>query len=603
MVKRSLTGFFLFISVQIIVACLTLLPCFGQTGAGSDIVRIEVHASQHTVHPSESFGITVTATIKEGFHINSHQPPDKFLVPTVLRFNATEGIDFGPVTYPEPTLKSFAFSNKMMSVFKNRIRIDSMAAVSSDISAKKVRLTGHLDFQGCDDTRCFRPQSLNFEIPLKIVYSAASTGLTNQKIVKPETDLDLTPDERRAREVIEEGLLYALIAFFLFGLTLNLTPCVYPVIPMTIGFFSAQGEQKRLTMFFLASSYVLGIALIFSLLGMISGLAGKQWGFLFQNTWFVIIISLIILSMSAAMFGAFEIRVPSFLMNHLGKSRQGAIGSFLMGLTVGVVVAPCAAGIIIGLVGVIAKLGMAAKGALLFFAMGLGLGLPYLVLAMSSGLLHRLPQSGMWMVWVRKLFGIILIGVAIYFLVPQAGAANDQQGFFIGVLMIFGGLLLGFLERGQYTGLFKIIRALLGCLLIVAGIFMVQQAIAPQAEKIEWIPYTNGSIEQSTQQGRPILLEFTADWCSVCKELDRKTYIDEHIVKMSREFSMIQVDCTSSDSICVSQAKRFQVLGLPTIIFFNAKGEELHNLRVVGFVGPDELMKKMEKAVGETIEE
>ncbi|MCK5232918.1 MAG: thioredoxin family protein, partial [Desulfobulbaceae bacterium] len=242
---------------------------------------------------------------------------------------------------------------------------------------------------------------------------------------------------------------------------------------------------------------------------------------------------------------------------------------------------------------------MVVKGGLLFFVMGLGLGLPYLVLAMYSGLLNQLPQSGMWMVWVRKLFGILLIGVAVYFLVPQAKSASDQLGFFLGVLAIFGGLLLGFLERGQYSRPFKIIRALLGCLMIVAGIFMVQRAINIPAEKIEWISYTNRSIEQSAEIQRPILLEFTADWCAVCKELDRKTYNDERVVKVSREFFMTKVDCTSSDSTCARQAKKFKVSGLPTIIFFSPKGKELHDLRVVGFVGPDELMKKMKKAAGE----
>ena len=596
---RSVIKFFLFISISALVACFTVPPCFGQTADGSNMVQIEAHASQDTVHPSESFDITVTATIKEGFHINSHRPLDEFLVPTALKFDATDGISFDPVSYPEPTLRLFAFSNNKMSVFENKIKMGSVAAVSSGISPGHVKLSGHLDFQGCDDTRCFRPESLKFEIPLKIAGSGESAGLINNKKFKQETDLDLTADEKRVREVIDKGLLYALAAFFLFGLALNLTPCVYPVIPMTISFFSAQCEQKRLTMFFLASSYVLGIGVVFSLLGLISGIAGKQWGFLFQNTWFVILISLIILSMAASMFGAFEITVPSFLMNHSGKSRQGTIGSFLMGLTVGVVVAPCAAGIVIGLVGVVAKLGMVVKGGLLFFVMGLGLGLPYLVLAMYSGLLNQLPRSGMWMVWVRKLFGILLIGVAVYFLVPQAKSASDQLGFFLGVLAIFGGLLLGFLERGQYSGSFKIIRALLGCLMIVAGIFMVQRAIHIPAEEIEWIPYTNRSIEQSVERRRPILLEFTADWCAVCKELDRKTYNDERVVKVSREFTMIKVDCTSSDSTCARQAKRFKVSGLPTIIFFSPKGKELHDLRVVGFIGTDELMKKMKRAAGE----
>ena len=152
----------------------------------------------------------------------------------------------------------------------------------------------------------------------------------------------------------------------------------------------------------MALFYVIDIAAIFAVLGLISGLAGKQWGAQFQEPWFVVAITVVILAMAASMFGAFEITVPAWLTSRLGKSREGNIGALVMGLTVGVVIAPCAAGIIIGLVGLVAKMGIVVKGTLLFFIMGLGLGLPYLFLATFSGLLNRLPQSGMWMVWVRK---------------------------------------------------------------------------------------------------------------------------------------------------------------------------------------------------------
>jgi thiol:disulfide interchange protein DsbD len=441
------------------------------------------------------------------------------------------------------------------------------------------------------------PESIRFEVPLKVVEASAPIKLVNKHIFKKTTSL--TSDELRAKEIIERGLVYALLAFFLFGLALNLTPCVYPVIPMTVSFFSGQGERKRQAMFFLASSYVLGIAIIFSLLGLISGLAGKQWGFLFQSTWFVIVIAMIILSMAASMFGAFEITVPSFLMRHLGKSRQGVIGSFLMGLTVGVVIAPCAAGIIIGLVGIVARLGIVAKGALLFFVMGLGLGLPYLFLAMFSGFMNRLPKSGMWMVWIRKLFGLLLIGVAIYFLLPQAKQINDQQGFYLGVLGIFGGLLLGFLERGEgYPRSFKIIRGIFGVLLILSGALLVNAALRPEPPAIDWVYHRGQSIEQLQEKNRPLLIDFYADWCAACSELDRKTFRDKKVVEKATEFVMVKVDCTSPDNKCTALTEKFRVSGLPTVVFINSKGEEIHGLRAVGFLGPAEMLGKMEEALG-----
>jgi thiol:disulfide interchange protein DsbD len=202
------------------------------------------------------------------------------------------------------------------------------------------------------------------------------------------------------------------------------------------------------------------------------------------------------------------------------------------------------------------------------------------------------------MVWIRKLFGILLIGVAIYFLIPQAKQLDNQQGFYLGILGIFGGLLIGFLESGEgYTRTFKVIRALFGLLLMVSGAWMVNAAIQPGPPKINWVDYRGQSIEQLQTEDRPVLVDFYADWCAACNALDHKTFRDQRVVNKSREFVMVKVDCTSPDNKCAVLTERFKVLGLPTVIFINDKGEELHGLRAVGFLGPTEMLKKMEEAV------
>ena len=372
----------------------------GQAPKDLNVVQVESYASHERIHPGESFQVAVVANIKKGFHINSHTPLDELLIPTVVKFDKTKGIIFSPASYPEAELKSFSFSANKMAVYEGKISIFAGGKISEDIPLGDTKVSGVLVYQACDDQRCFMPRVVRFEIPLKVVNANEPTKLVNKLIFQQKGSLagtvqgtreiaerlPFTSDELQAKQVIQKGLLYAVIAFFLFGLALNLTPCVYPVIPMTVGFFISQGEQKKRRIFLLSLYYVAGIAIVFSVLGLISGLAGKQWGFLFQSPWFVIFVAVIILSMAASMFGAFEITLPSSLMTRLGRSRQGAIGSFVMGLTAGAVIAPCAAGIIIGLVGVVAKLGIVAKGALLFFVMGFGLGLPYLFLATFYGL-------------------------------------------------------------------------------------------------------------------------------------------------------------------------------------------------------------------------
>ncbi len=575
---------------------LTGSPAPGETRDDSKMLTVEAFLSNASVRPGGTFQVAVVATIKPGYHINSHEPEDEFLVPTVVEFNETRGIAFGPAGYPVPKLISLSFSPKKMSVYDEKISIIAAGRISDDVSPGDVKVSGVFSYQGCDDKSCYMPQSEAFELPVKIVGKEDPVSLINKAVFEQKPSL--TPDELRAKEVIEKGLIYAVVAFFFFGLALNLTPCVYPVIPMTVSYFGSQGAQKRGKTFVLALYYVVGIASVFSLLGLISGVAGKQWGFLFQSPWFVIFISMIILAMAASMFGAFEITVPASLMTFGSKSRQGVIGSFIMGLTAGVIIAPCAAGIILGLVGIVAKLGLVAKGALLFFVMGLGLGIPYLFLATFSGLMNRLPKSGMWMVWIRKFFGVFLIGVALYFLIPQGKQLHDQQSFYLGILGIFGGLLLGFLEHAEgYNRVFKIVRAIAGCLLIAAGVFLVQRALHFEAPTIDWVRYENQTVEQLGRDGKPILMDFYADWCAACKELDTKTFSDATVADRSGQFVMVRVDCTSVTAGRTALMKRFKISGLPTVVFLTPAGRELPDLRQSGFLGPSEMAERMDKAL------
>jgi thiol:disulfide interchange protein DsbD len=591
-VRSPARGLLLFAATLLLYPSSSLL--FGQPLKSPDVVEVDAYVSHAQIHPGEDFQVAIAATIEAGFHINSNRPTDPYLIPTAVTFDESDDVVFSPPSYPLPEHKSFSFSTHEAAVYTGKISIFSRGRLSQDLPPGDIYLSGKLTYQACDDQSCFMPKTLGFDIPLEVVERDAPVRRINEAVFQKMASF--TSDEQRAKGLIDKGLGYAVIAFFLFGLALNLTPCVYPVIPLTIGFFAGQSRQKGSRIFTLALCYVVGIALVFSVLGLVSALAGKQWGFLFQNPWFVILVTIIVLSMAASMFGAFELTVPSSLMTSLGQSRRGVIGSFVMGLTVGVVIAPCAAGIIVGLIGLVAKLGIVAKGTLLFFVMGLGLGLPYLLLAMSSSALNRLPKSGMWMVWIRKLFGILLIGVALYLLVPQGSLVHNQQAFYLGVLGIFGGLLLGFLESSKgYGRAFRITRSVFGCLLIVVGALLVNQSIHSQPAHIDWEDYDGRPVAELQKDNKPILIDFYADFCAACKRLDQETFSDKVVAEAARQFVMVRVDCTSPDDKTRLLTKRFGVSGLPTIVFLSAEGEEVRSERVVGFLGPEEMFQKMKR--------
>ena len=579
----------------------------GQLGAPDDILSVELLPSQKKIVRGEPIDVALKLDINSGLHINSHQPTSDFYIPTDVSFEPMEGFSFGEPRFPEGEMKMFSFTEEKISVYENTVYIFVTISTAPFISTEPKTINGSVSYQGCNDTMCFPPEEESFELTLDVAESGTAVESVNKDIfAKDEAaagarqyDTEgLTEDEQKALVYLERGLFSAILAFFVVGLALNLTPCVYPVIPLTVGYFGGQSDKTRGKAFTNALFYLVGIALAFALLGLISGLAGQQWGFLFQSPWFVVVIAAIILLMASSLFGAFEITVPSWLLTKVGQNRQGVMGSFLMGLTVGVVIAPCAAGIIIGLVGLIAKLGLVVKGTLLFFVMGLGLGLPYLVLATFSGLLNKLPQSGMWMIWVRKLFGFLLIGVALYFIAPQLERVNDQLPFLLGVTAIAGGLLLGFLEHNKgYTKGFKIFRAVIGIILIVLGINWVHSGIHAKESEIDWVHYNGQQVEELLQEGNPVFIDFYADWCAPCKQMDRTTFTDAEVTEMAGSFTMLKVDCTQPDATVKSFMNRFNVTGMPTLVFINENGKELKNLREVGYVPPDKFVEKMQETL------
>lgn len=581
---------------------LLVLFTLGHTRVGfnENILEIEILPSKDKIVQGEPFQLAIVLKIQPTLHINSNAPLSEFFIPTELTFEPQTNISFGAPIFPPPKLKTFPFSEDKVSIYEGTVAVVVPVSTSPDLQLGPLPLKGEVSYQGCDDNVCFAPEEQSFQISLEVVAAGTPVEEINQQYFElsvAEPEMELTRDEAAALEYLERGMFGAILAFFVVGLALNLTPCVYPIIPLTVSYFGGQSEKTKGSAFGHALLYLFGIALAFALLGLVSGLAGKQWGFLFQSPWFVVVIATIILLMAAGLFGAFEITVPSWLLTRAGRSKEGGVGAFLMGVTAGVVIAPCAAGIIIGLVGLVAKLGLILEGTILFFVMGLGLGLPYLVLATFSGLLGKLPQSGGWMLWIKKVFGFMLIGVALYFILPQLEQIVGKLGFMIGLVAVTAGILLGFLEHGTYSKSFSRVRKIIGVILIALGIFWTYTGINAKKSEINWVTYTNQSVEQLLQEEKPVFIDFYADWCAPCKQLDRVTFTDKNVTKLSDQFIMLKVDCTKPDTHTSAFMKQFDVTGMPTLVFISNSGTVLEELREVGFIPPEDFLVSMQTAL------
>jgi thiol:disulfide interchange protein DsbD len=306
-------------------------------------------------------------------------------------------------------------------------------------------------------------------------------------------------------------------------------------------------------------------------------------------------IAVVLAAMGASMFGLFELQVPSTVLTRLsGNSATGLVGVFLSGLLVGLFAAPCVGPPIVALLAVVAQSGNPAFGFLSFFVLSLGLGLPYLVLGTYTGLLQKLPRSGVWMVWVKKAFGVLLIGVALFYL--SLVVRPDWAPWIPPVVLIVGGIYLGFLERSvRLSPGFTRFQRVAGVAAVAAGIWLV---VVPPAKAITWKPYSPGLVAQAQKEGRPIVLDFSADWCIPCHELERSTFTHPQVAGLLERFVALKVDLTSDLSPeILALRERYQVEGVPTVLFLAPDGSEVPNTRVVGFLPPSEFANRTRLAL------
>ncbi len=383
----------------------------------------------------------------------------------------------------------------------------------------------------------------------------------------------------------------ALIGIFLSGLALNLTPCVYPMLTVTIAIFGARTEKKLGASFGRALLYFLGIILMYSILGAIAAASGSFFGAFLQSSWILSFIAVAMAVLALSMFGLYEFSLPPALLNLLGGTKKvGLFGIFLSGLLVGVFAAPCVGPPIIALFTIASQSADPFKSFFLFFVLALGLGAPYLVLGTFSGLLERLPKSGSWLLWIKKLFGVALLGLAFFYF--ALALYPDLVQFVFPITLVLGAIYLGFIERsGNQNKAFSRFKRISGALLLL-GIFLFLFA-RPKAHVV-WEPYSSARLEQAKAAHEPVIIDFYADWCIPCHELEQYTYTSANVIKALERFVRLKVDVTRPGSTENAEPiQKFGVIGVPTVVFLDEFGNEVNKARFAGFVPPEQFMESV----------
>jgi thiol:disulfide interchange protein DsbD len=618
-----MTSYRSFINAGITALLVCLLP-LAVLAQGSDrVVKASGYASTDVVRPGDKFRIAVAVEVGEGYHINAHRPTLDYLIPTSAAFGAPTGITFSEERYPAPKYRKFEFAPETeLAVHEGTLFITADALADSGIKPGAATIRTLVTVQACNDSQCLAPSDLPVDIPIRIVAAnqpvkEANAEMFAKAAAQPEDsgvaagaliEYQGGTKDSIADQLASGGILSVLVGVFVAGLLLNTTPCVYPIIPITVGFFVNQsaaqkGKPNLARTFLMASMYVLGMALTYSLLGVIAAKSGGLFGAALQNPIVLIVLAGIMVALSLSMFGVYEFRLPEALNRMATSSTQstsGTLGAFVMGLTMGIVAAPCIGPFVLALLVHVGTKGSAAYGFMLFFVLALGLGLPYLLLGTFSGALKTLPRSGLWMVTVRKVFGLVLIGMALYFLMPLMGAATNYV--FIGFFAM-SALYLLFWEAGRTNPpQFGWVLRAIG---IGAAAVAIVMALPRKVEtEIPWHPYSEQALADAKREGKGVIIDTFADWCIPCKELDKFTFTDEAVKREAERFVTLKLDLTSSDpdSEAGRARQRFGIRGVPTVLFLDSTGRELGNLRLEGFEKPSEFlekrMKKVESPVG-----
>ncbi|MFQ5675347.1 MAG: cytochrome c biogenesis protein CcdA [bacterium] len=552
-----------------------------QFGQAQDVLTVETFLSVDKIRPGDEFKIGVRATLNNDWHINSNKPSEDFLIPTVVEFDSVAGLEFGEIHYPNGEMKSFEFSETPLSVYEGSVVVWADVKASSAIGLGEMKISGKFAYQACNDLSCLIPTNKPFEILSSVVEKGSPIEKINEeKFSRKSSELGELQGERNGNEISKlfagSGLLLTFGFIFLSGLALNLTPCVYPIIPITVSFFVGQASGKISRSFLLAMLYVIGMSVTYSALGVIAAMTGGLLGSSLQSPVVLIGIAAIFGLFAASMFGAFEIKVPAFLSNFAGGSRQGVAGSLFMGLTVGIVAAPCIGPFVLSLLTYVAAKGDPLTGFLLFFVLSMGLGLPYIFLGTFSSSIKNLPKSGEWMVWVKKVFGVIMIAVAIYFVNPLLSEA--VYVVLLTATGVIGGAVVGFFDKSKASfSLFKGLKPMIGILMILFGVWTSVSAWAESnVEHFAWQSYVDQLIEQAQEEGKPVLIDFFADWCIPCKQIEKKLFTAPAIVAESKDFLTLKADLTKENSEWVKNLRmKYRVYGVPTIILLDGTGIEV----------------------------
>jgi len=587
------------------------------TAPGQDAINDEP-----ALPADEAFVYEAISYSAETILVRFTSQPGYYLYRDKLNFTVSgdSGFEVSSVDLPEGTIKDdpeFGPVEVYFGLIEVPVHINRTAGPEQTISLQA-------DYQGCrDGDICYPPQTSTVELSMP----AASAPTPGKKQSKPPSDGQATGAQQSEQDVLAKMLLSnpsgALFAFFIAGILLAFTPCVFPMVPILSGIIAGQGERMTTSRaFWLSLVYVLAMAVTYTVAGVLAGLFGQNLQALFQNPWILGFFIAIFIALAFSMFGFFELQLPSRLQTRLTEASNQQKGGSLTGVAVmgflsALIVGPCVAPPLAAALIVIGASGSALLGGAALFALSMGMGVPLILFGVSAGKL--VPKAGPWMDSIKAVFGIALLALAIWML------ERIVQGPVIlllwGVLAIASGVYLGALESiPQGASGWKRLWKSLGLVLLLLGTIEIIGAASGgddwmkplksirsgspvnsvehvTFQRIKSLDDLDSAVERVNQSGQAAMLDFYADWCVECIRMERNTFGEPEIQKLFAEIKPLQADVTENDNIDQALMQKYGVIGPPAILFFDRQGREMPAFRLVGYFEADEFAKHLQNVL------
>ncbi len=467
------------------------------------------------------------------------------------------------------------YSHKTKEGVKDQFDIVADVFAKKEIKDEAYPLV--LEYQACSDEYCLFPQDFKFPVSLMLKNSTLSLN-----------------------RLMSESLLLAVIFVFFAGFLTSFTPCIFPMIPLTLAVLVPRGKQLRFSQKLGRSlSYVLGIALTYSVFGIIAASSGMMFGSLLGNKYVALGIGFFFVLFAISMLGFFEIKTPARLHSSGWLSHSN---TFVFGLAAGVIAGPCVGPVLLSILTFISQTGNIQTGFLLMMSFAFGMGLIFIVLGVAGDVFHLLPKSGGWLNNIKYVFASIMLGLSIYYVLPVLGVA-ELILYVEFILLVLVGCYLVFYEKkfafplSQRNKTFLRICAVgLAVGLVITPLFSGKiNSQQPSALAEGWQQYDEATISSVLKNGKPTVIDFYADWCLACKELKSETFKNATVIKEGREFNFLVVDATQATPQIEKLKQEHHVIGLPTVVFYNKDGNKRDDLTLNSFEKAEEFLKRLGK--------